>query len=374
MPANPTTAAHRLGHCLSGALGRPLAPSDLPVDQGEWEKILRISSAHLAAPQLRWALREQGLFSHLPADVADYLDAIYTLNLDRNLKCEDQLAHLISVLNSIDVRPVLLKGAAAIVGGLYPTSGERMISDLDILIPAETLPEILDKLTGLGYRPWLAEGMDRPNPDRFSAHHHYPLLINQGWPAHVELHLHPVNLNFVELLPSDEIILGARELKWRGGECLLPSATHFITHNIIHAFLVNTQYKLERLSLRQLFELVLASRTYGEQIDWDGIRNHFDRLGYGKALRQYLALATTCLDFHVPDEIEIDESARTSIRPYLFHLELENRSALWTINLVQRMRAVLRSLRKRPRRAVRNLFSTSAYTRVINSIRSGPKA
>jgi hypothetical protein len=91
-------------------LGQPLARSDLPANQSEWEKMLRASSAHLAAPQLRWALREQGLFSACPADVAEYLDAIYTLNLDRNLQCEDQLADFIRLLNSIDVAPGASQG------------------------------------------------------------------------------------------------------------------------------------------------------------------------------------------------------------------------------------------------------------------------
>ncbi len=373
MPANPRSAARRLSQFLSGALGRPLAPSDLPVDQSEWEKILRISSVHLAAPQLRWALREQGLFSHLPDDVADYLDAIYTLNVDRNIKCEDQLAHLISALNSVAVHPVLLKGAAAIVGGLYPTSGERIISDLDILVPAEALPEIVDKMADLGYQPRLTEGMDIPDPVHFAGHHHYPKLISPDWTTYVELHLHPVNLNFVDLLTADEILLDATALQWRDGQCRLPSPTHFITHNIIHALLVNTQYKFERLSLRQLFEFVLASQAYSGRIDWDGIRNRFDRLGHGKALRQYLALASTCLDFHAPAEIAIDDRARKSIRPYLFHLDLQNRAALWTIHLVQQVRDILRPLKKRPVKTVRKIFSVNTRTRVINKIRAGPK-
>ncbi len=133
-----------LGSCLRGALGQTLDRSDLPSNPEEWEIVLRLSSAHLATPQLRWALREQHLFSDLPVDVAEYLDAVYTLNLDKNRRCEEQLAHFIGILNSVGVHPVLLKGAAAIVGGLYPTPGERMISDLDILIPAGKLPEVLE--------------------------------------------------------------------------------------------------------------------------------------------------------------------------------------------------------------------------------------
>jgi len=117
------TAFHILCRCLTGALGQPMTTSDLPASPAEWEKVLRLSSAHLVTPQLRWALREQGLFSTLPADAAEYLEAVYTLNLEKNTQCEDQLAQFIKALNCIGVRPLLLKGAAVLVGGLYPTSG-----------------------------------------------------------------------------------------------------------------------------------------------------------------------------------------------------------------------------------------------------------
>ena len=368
MAANPRAASRLLSRCLSGALGQPLARSNLPANQSEWEKMLRASSAHLAAPQLRWALREQGLFPALPADVAEYLDAIYTLNLDRNLECENQLADFIQLLNSIGVRPVLLKGAAALVGGLYPTSGERIISDLDILIPAQRLPEILDKVAGAGYHPRVTEGREIPDPVGFRSDHHYPPVISSDWPSRVELHIFPVHLEFAELLPSDEVYREATATKWRDGECLLPSPTHFVAHNIIHTFLFNTKTGLEPVSLRQLFEFVLASRAYGERIDWNDIRNRFDSRGHGKALRQYLALANACLDFCAGNEIEFKGRDQASIRPYLIHLDLDNRPALSAINLVRQVKSRLRSLRQRRGRMIRELTTPGAYRRFLRSI------
>ena len=91
------------------------------------------------------------------AGCLEFLDAVYTLNLDCNLHYEDQLAHLIQVLNNIGVRPVLLKGAAALVSGLYPTPGERMTGDIDILIPASRLPGVFKHLCAAGYQQLEAE-------------------------------------------------------------------------------------------------------------------------------------------------------------------------------------------------------------------------
>lgn len=371
MSAKPRKASRLLARCLTGALGQKLAASDLPANPAEWEKVVGLANKQMATPMLRWALRAQGLFSGLPSDIAEYLDAIYSLNLDRNLRCEDQLAQLVPVLNGIGVRPVLLKGAAALVGGLYPSSGERMITDLDILIPAERLPEILDRLAGIGYEPWAHYVGDLPSPVGFGAEmHHYPPIVSCDWRASVELHVHPVARPFGRLLGSEEVFAGATAANWRGGEYLLPSPTHFVQQNIIHSFLVNTRYKYERISLRQLLEFVVASRTYGEAIDWNALRSRFDDPGDGKALRQYLALANACLDFPVPEAISLDGQDRPNIRLYLMHLDLENRSALWAINFAVQMRTRLHSLRRQPRESVAKLSTAGFYRRFFRSLKS----
>jgi len=216
-----------LCRCLTGALGQPLAQSDLPASPVEWEKVLRLASAHLVIPQLRWALREQGLFSALPIDVTEYLEAVHTLNLEKNDHCEDQLAHLIEAMNCIGVRPVLLKGAAVLVSRLYPSSGERMITDLDVLVPSSDLHEILAKLASVGYQGIGKKGglVKIEHPEDFS-HYHYPAIYNPDWPVTVELHVHPVAPRHGRLLTTNEYFRDATPLKWRGGDCLLPALDH----------------------------------------------------------------------------------------------------------------------------------------------------
>jgi hypothetical protein len=258
---------------------------------------VRLSGDHLVTPQLRWALREQDLFSTLPTDVAEYLEAIYTLNLDKNARCEEQLAQFIQALNSLGVRPLLLKGAAVIVGGLYPTPGERMITDIDVLIPSEHLPKILDRLAVEGYRSsgWRRQtGEYRVSPKHLT-HHHYPPIYHPDWPVTIELHLHPVPLHYCRLLGTDEMFREATPLRWHGGECLLPAPVHLIVHNFIHAFLHDTKYAMKNVSLRQSFEFALASRTYGNLLDWNAIRQRCKMLGYETRLAAIPNLGTRML-------------------------------------------------------------------------------
>lgn len=358
-----------LSCCLRGALGQPLASTDLPANPDEWEKVLRLSGTHLVTPQLRWALREQALFSELPADVAEYLDAVYILNLEKNQQCKDQLAHCVGVMNNAGVRPVLLKGAAVIAAGLYPTPGERMISDLDILIPSGSLTLILEKLTESGYEPYVEAGMELPNPIGFERQdHHYAPLVSKDWPVAIELHVHPVHLPFDKLLSSEEVFEEATRLCWRGKDCLLPSPTHLIVHNLIHSFIVDTQLAFHRLSIRQLLEFVLLSKFYCNQIDWQAVFNRLELHGYGRSLRQYVALANACLEFKIPKEVDISGISKFGISPYLVREDLDSKFIEWIINIFSQINWRMAKLRRNPER-IHRLLKADFYSNFIKSIR-----
>jgi len=363
-PSTRRTTFGTLCRCLNGALGQPLTQPDLPANPAEWEKVLRLSSAHLVTPQLRWALQEQGkeLVSAVPTDVVEYLEAIYTLNLEKTARVKEQLAQFIQALNCLGVRPLLLKGAAAIVGGLYPTDGERMITDIDVLIPPSTLPAILEKLASVGYQQMdRKRGLVKIRTEGALSHHHHPPLFHPDWPVTVELHVHPVVLRYGRLLATDELFLGARPLLWRGADFLLPAPLHMIVHNVIHTFLVDARDQMRNMSLRQSFEFVLANRSYADRIDWAAIRDRFDNNGYGISLRQYLALANHCFNFSWPSAIARDPDQEASIRPYVFRQNLENHIARATVNLLCWATIGLRNLHRDPKK-MKRLIDVDFYS------------
>jgi hypothetical protein len=306
------------------------------------------------------------LFNDLPPDVAEFLEAIYVINLERNQECEDQLAQLIRVLNSIGVQPVLLKGFAAIVAGLYPTSGERIVTDIDILIPATRLPEILDLLAGIGYKP-LDCYQDLAKEGEWEVLcHHYPPIFSPAWPVTVELHVQPVDLPFVPLLADKQVFSSAQTIKWRGGVCLLPSSTHFVIHNIIHSMLVNTQGKLERVSLRQLFEFTLANRAYGGRIGWEAIGRIFDDHVCGKSLRQYLAINSNCMNMDVWPESKIDGWDRWRAKAHLTRLDLNNASIERSMRFLGQINLRMTNLKRKPEN-IKKLIEWDFYSRLFKN-------
>jgi hypothetical protein len=355
-------------------LGRELAPKDFLANEAEWQGVLSLASTHLVAPSLRRAFLDQGLVSELPADVSEFLDVVHTLNLERNLRYQDQLVHLIQVLNNIGVQPVLLKGAAALVSGLYHTPGERMIGDIDVLIPQSKLAAAVKDLLAAGYQPFIAEEELPETEDYGLKNHHYPRIYSLDWPASVELHVHPVHVWVARLLGNEEVVQDAIPLNWRGGDCLLPSPTHFVMQNVIHAFIVD---KRERgfLSLRQLFEFVCASRTYDKQIDWGMIQQRFDSLGYGRALRGYVMLADAYLGFQLPPELAI--SCWTRLRRKFYRIQLEYPAIHFLLSLGRALQMLGNLVRTHIRNQVNNprsmkkLFRLRYYIRLYREALDG---
>lgn len=365
-----TRPAHRLlGRCLSGALGARLTPADLPASDVEWRETVRRASAQYCAPLLRWAFEAQDLRAALPTEVAEFLDAVHVLNLEDNRRYEAQLAHLIRLLNEIDVRPLALKGAAAIIAGLYPTSGERMTCDIDLLVPSPRLPDALDLLMSHGYRPQLDRGeLLDPHGLETRSHHYHP-LESPDWPVRVELHVQPVILPLVRLLDAEEMTRDVSVADWRGGECLLPSSTCFILHNVIHAFLVDFVCRRRPLSMRQLFEFGHVSRRYGAQIDWRHVVDRLEARGQGDALRQYAGFAELYLRHEPPPQIVIDAASRARVEAYLRRCDQPSSLGEGLAALGHQLRNHARTLIDHPQ-VVARLLTTSAYARFWSRVRT----
>jgi len=244
-----------------------------------------------------------------------------------------------------------------------------MVTDLDVLVPAANLPEILAELASVGYQTMDGEGnlvkIGRPEP---FLHHHYPPVYHPDWPVMVELHVHPVVQKHGSLLANEELFRDATPVKWRAADCFLPAPRHLLVQNIIHTFLVDTRDAMKKMSLRQAFEFVLASGAYEDQIDWDAISERFETLGYGSELRQYLALANTCFNSHTTKAIRVEPNDQAKIRPHLFRLNTENRAALGATDLLCLTTILLRRLRSDPRR-IRRLIDPKLYRYLLDSIK-----
>jgi hypothetical protein len=86
--------------------------SDLPGwDDADWTEIVALANRNFLAPALHAALETAPGRADVSFDAAWYLAMLHRLNAARNAKLRSQIEELALALNSVDIRPVLLKGA-----------------------------------------------------------------------------------------------------------------------------------------------------------------------------------------------------------------------------------------------------------------------
>lgn len=116
-----------------------------------WEQLVYHSSAHLILPSLYKRLHQKQLLHCLPEDLITYLQYIHQSNYERNLDILKQIKDLHALLKTAGIRHVFLKGAAFLIKGEAHNQLERMVGDIDVLIPTTQLQEAYHLLKQNGY-------------------------------------------------------------------------------------------------------------------------------------------------------------------------------------------------------------------------------
>lgn len=254
-----------------------------------WERLVEISSRHLVTPALLTAFSEKGVIDLIPADLRQFLTDLRDLNAQRNESLLVQLDEIGRALNELGIEPIALKGAAHLYSNLYGHPGDRVLGDLDVLIPAEAAREAYLALVKIGY-----QGYFQTEPgDPYHDHHHLPPLERPGRKAVVELHLEPVNKRYGDILGAAEMRAEATALEIEGVRWRLPSLAHQMIQNVLHfqSTIHHLLWYRKPFPLRDLYDQTLIRRAAGKGLDWSAIRDRFDQGGLGRPLRIHLALA-----------------------------------------------------------------------------------
>lgn len=317
-----------VAECLRPALG-PLRPS-IPTAPIAWDQVVEASGEHLVAPTLGWCLRDD---SRVPSDVFTCLDTLLELNGRRNALMLDALEQVIGSLNRVGITPVLLKGAAALVDGLFPDPGMRVVGDIDLLVPEAAL---LDGTAALK-----AAGFVRENPRvQFDADaHHLPARIHPATGISVELHKMPVPAPFRALVDAVRYHDDARVVRWRGLDARIPSPTDRVAHTVTHGQIVDEHYWRGIPRLRHLLELAALRTRHASEIAWSDLERRFGDAGFGAVLADTLAMS----------EELIERPGSRLGSPALRRLEA-------TVNQPDRQRWTIyrRAVRRNARRVVQN--------------------
>jgi hypothetical protein len=271
----------------AGLLGSGRSAWPQPPD---WPAVLEASRHHGVTAPLAWCLRGD---PRVPGDVAARLRTALAANAARNALILRELERILTALGACGLEPLLLKGAAHLVNGLYPAPSVRFLTDIDLLLPLDRLDAGAAALQRIGFAP--------PPRRAFVEidYQHLPRMTHPPSGIGVELH-RSVFAPDHAVLPLAAFWHTARAVPFRGATVRVPGATAAVAHNIAHAQIAHDLRREGHAELRQLLDLALLCRREGPAIDWPAIAEGFSHAGFERALRDNLAVAQALFGETVP--------------------------------------------------------------------------
>jgi hypothetical protein len=246
------------GKCLTldehPAFGKEII-ENCRAEQIDWEEFVHLCSSHLILPAIYLQFRNHHILEHIPEELSQHLKDIHELNVKRNNLILDQLQHITEVLNRNNIYPVFMKGSGNLLDGLYADIGERILGDIDFLVPEKDY-----LLSGELFED---EGYTRIIPVaeyyEISEMKHYPRLSHPRFVASIEIHRLPVSKNYLRKYNSEIIDQEKKTVNSLEG-CYVLSDSHKIIHNFIHSQLSNRGHAYGIVSFRDIYDLYLMSK------------------------------------------------------------------------------------------------------------------
>lgn len=239
---------------LADLLGRQKLTSQFPHDDDLFlTELLRLADRNMVSAALLGAFTRAGLIHHLPTEFEDCLAAIHELNVHRSRAHIDEALAIHKTLSQKDIRHIFLKGTAYHLAGLMKDDpGQRLTSDIDILIEPDQIETALAAVVSLGYKS------SEPDPGNIlEVEHHLPRLMPDQNEAQfgIELHRGVVDQHLDHLLPAAKAFESMSFVEIHDQKMPIPGRRTMLTHAVIHAALSDHGFVLRKASLRYAMDI-----------------------------------------------------------------------------------------------------------------------
>jgi hypothetical protein len=335
------------------------------------ESLFSLAVTEALLPTLYPRLRDLRRLHQLPPKIASFLQTVTQLNAERNQFVLDELQAFATILNRHDIQPLVLKGAAYLLTGVYANDdlGSRYLYDVDLAIPESQMAVADTALHQAGYRPSTTDEMAR------FRHHHVPLRKPGG--ISFELH-HCLSLGNASrrLLTISEMLDKSTVLEWQGGVQLrIPSPEHLITHLILHSQIQHAYQERIWPPLRAMYDLLLLTSRFADFLNWPDIEYRFRSAGQHTTFKLHLLQVEKTLGLACPLPITLTplEKLRWFRRNLLNRwpaLRFLDPAYLLLASLSRRVR-LLQSVLSTPggwKQASRMFLNPGFYRRIIGEI------
>ena len=300
---------------------------NLPVKETHWQLLVKTGSDNMVLPSFFLALQRHNLLQHLPADLQQYLQQILELNRERNLNVIRQAGEVRDLLKMNDIPCLFMKGTGNILDGLYSDMGERMVYDLDVLVPEDKMLTAAKLMEAQGYHT-----QKKFNPRALESTMHYPILLREDQVAGVEIHRMPVQYLYRKSFHGETIFENAVESNSEKG-FLLMNYDDRVIHNFLHSQLMHSGHYNGRVSLRDLYDLLLLSRQ-ADTVDTLKRFGHYR----GKS-SAYLKLMYKVFELELPAELKHTHRGNFFLRRHERVMRMNDRQLKWhliTIMAIQK--------------------------------------
>lgn len=173
----------------------------------------------------------------------------------------DTLEALVRALNDAGIVPLLLKGAAAQVAGLYPDPGFRLMADIDLLVPVEQIDAAIAAAQSRGFAPMAS-------PEGASSHAYS--LYNTQSSMLLEIHWRIARVHARDTFPAHIELASARPVDFRATRVLSPDWTRHAALTILHAVAWHRSRYMALVPIKALLDIA-ALKASGVAVSWPGV-------------------------------------------------------------------------------------------------------
>jgi hypothetical protein len=260
-------------------------------EQFTWESLLLQANEQLCTPLWYSQLSNDNLLSLLPEELQQYLQTIYELNLSRNRQMKEGLEEFLAELQKENIDSLLLKGAATFYDNLYGNIGSRVMGDLDILVPEESVEICRDILLRQGFEEIPDPNMAPIGQATDERHHQIPRHHKPDTPIVIEIHFKTSYAQAGRCLTTSETWKHSKPIQIDTLTSRILEPTERLILNTAHALFPHREFIRGEISLLQLAEFAHLENKYGKQIDWDRWHRVAEQQNIRLAFYSYAMLA-----------------------------------------------------------------------------------
>lgn len=245
----------------------------------EWNYFRNLASEHGVAALVWHNLERYQLNSGIPGNVIDSLRIASLWSLSRNTFNTQSMGEVLRLLNTADIKTVILKGLA-LENSVYGNSGLRQMSDVDILINRENCIKARDILMRNGYVSLPVKSVFH---EMIMTHwgKHLPSLIKNG--TSVEIH-HSLFGGKNDMLTAMLYNTGY-EVEIKGERAWFPQPQIFFLYLVKHLY----KHEMNNESQLRLYtDLVVMIEKYKDEILNDKLLKYADEAGISEILAWHL--------------------------------------------------------------------------------------